>query len=227
MSLGAVIKRHKRTLINFQSCFLLPLVQKSAWRYMQFDPENYPVADWKFVPTSTLGIIAREYEVSQLISLLQTMSPDSPLYPTLIRSVVDNMNLSNRDQMLETLDQASQPTPEQQQAQQAQQDLMMRKEEAQVDVFVATAESERARGRKYDADAKAVPVETMAQLIQASMGDLQDDGEAKDFDRRLSILDRVLKSKDLDIKREVAKAKGQPAPPGVAAMQPPQPTGVM
>jgi hypothetical protein len=73
MSLGAIIKRHKRTLINFQQSFLIPFVKKAAHRYMQFDPENYPVADYKFNASSTLGIIAREYEVTQLVQLLQTM----------------------------------------------------------------------------------------------------------------------------------------------------------
>ena len=47
MSLGAIIKRHKRTLINFQQSFLMPFVTKAAHRYMQFDPENYPVSDYK------------------------------------------------------------------------------------------------------------------------------------------------------------------------------------
>ena len=70
MSLGAIIKRHKRTLINFQQSFLIPFVEKAAWRYMQFDPESYPVSDYKFVATSSLGIIAREYEVTQLTQLL-------------------------------------------------------------------------------------------------------------------------------------------------------------
>ena len=61
MSLGAIIKRlYKRTLINFQQSFLIPFVKKAAYRYMQFDPENYPVADYKFNASSTLGIIARE-----------------------------------------------------------------------------------------------------------------------------------------------------------------------
>jgi hypothetical protein len=92
MSLGALIKRHKRTLINFQQSFLIPFVKKAAHRYMQFDPENYPVADYKFNASSTLGIIAREYEVTQLVQLLQTMGKDSPLYNTLIQSVIDNMN---------------------------------------------------------------------------------------------------------------------------------------
>ena len=78
MSLGAIIKRHKRTLINFQQSFLLPFITKAAHRYMQFDPENYPVADYKFTATSTLGIIAREYEVTQLVQLLQTMQARQP-----------------------------------------------------------------------------------------------------------------------------------------------------
>ena len=124
MSLGAIIKRHKRTLINFQQSFLIPFVSKAAYRYMQFDPENYPVADYKFNATSTLGIIAREYEVTQLVQLLQTMKQDSPLYPVLIQSIIDNMNLSNREELISTMQQASQPDPQQQQmamaAQQAQ-----------------------------------------------------------------------------------------------------------
>ena len=78
MSLGAIIKRHKRTLINFQEAFLIPFVSKAAWRYMQYEPELYPVSDYKFCATSSLGIIAREYEVSQLVQLLQTMGKDTP-----------------------------------------------------------------------------------------------------------------------------------------------------
>jgi hypothetical protein len=66
MSLGAIIKRHKRTLINFQQSFLIPFVKKAAYRYMQFDPESYPVADYKFNASSTLGIIAREYETDSV-----------------------------------------------------------------------------------------------------------------------------------------------------------------
>ena len=56
MSLGAIIKRHKRTLINFQEAFLIPMVAKVAHRYMQFDPERYPAKDFKFITTSSLGL---------------------------------------------------------------------------------------------------------------------------------------------------------------------------
>jgi len=67
MSMGAIIKRHKRTLINFQESFLIPMIEKTAWRYMQFDPDDYPVIDYEFIPSGSLGVIAREYEVTQLV----------------------------------------------------------------------------------------------------------------------------------------------------------------
>ncbi len=131
MSLGAIIKRHKRTLINFQQSFLLPFVTKAAHRYMQFDPENYPVADYKFVATSTLGIIAREYEVTQLVQLLQTMKQESPMYPVLIQSIIDNMNLSNREQLIQTLQQANQPNQQAQQMAQMLQQAQMEFQQSQ------------------------------------------------------------------------------------------------
>ena len=84
MAIAPIVKRHKRTLVNFTDSFLIPFIQKAAWRYMQYDPDRYPVGDYNFVVSGSLGIIAREYEVSQLVQLLQTMSPDSPLYPVLI-----------------------------------------------------------------------------------------------------------------------------------------------
>jgi hypothetical protein len=55
MSLGGIIKRQKRTLVNFQESFLLPFIEKAAWRYMQFEPELFPVNDYKFVATSYVG----------------------------------------------------------------------------------------------------------------------------------------------------------------------------
>ena len=78
MSQGSIIKRQKRTLVNFQENFLIPFVQKAAFRYMQFDPDNYPVGDYNFIPFSSLGAMAREYEVGQLSQILQVIPPESP-----------------------------------------------------------------------------------------------------------------------------------------------------
>lgn len=213
MSLGAVIKRHKRTLINFQQSFLLPFVKKAAHRYMQFDPENYPVKDYKFNATSTLGIIAREYEVTQMVQLLQTMKQDSPLYPLMIQSIIDNMNISNREELLASLQKASEPNPEAQQMAQQEKQMAMQLQAAQMAVLQGQAKESSARGVKYMAEAEAIPFELEVSKIRAATMNL-DDGieDDKEFARRLQIADMVLKERDLDIKEAQAQkvnAEGQ------------------
>ena len=208
MSLGAIIKRHKRTLINFQECFLIPFVSKAAYRYMQFEPELYPVADYKFEVTSSLGIIAREYEVTQLVQLLQTMSPDSPLYPALIQSIIDNMNLSNREQLIQTLQQAGQPSPEQQQAQQAMQQAQMEFQQSQTNALNGQGAESQARAAKIAAETKAIPVELETDQIKAITSNLSvGTADDKEFERRLKIADAALKEKRLNL--DAAKGLSQ------------------
>ena len=207
MGLGAIIKRHKRTLINFQESFLIPFVEKAAWRYMQFEPEIYPVKDYNFCATSTLGIIAREYETTQLVQLLQTMSPESPAYPVLIESIVDNMNLSNRDQILDVLRKASQPDPQaQQQAQQAQQ-AQIAFQEAQTAVLQAQAQESQARAQKLAVEAQIAPMELEIDKMKAATVNLQNGTQDdKEFERRLRIADMQLKDKKIELERQKANA---------------------
>jgi hypothetical protein len=205
MSLGAIIKRHKRTLINFQESFLIPFVSKAAYRYMQFEPEIYPVADYQFEVSSSLGIIAREYEVTQLVQLLQTMGQDSPLYPTLIQSIIDNMNLSNREELITALQQAAQPSPEQQQAQQAAQQVQMEFQQSQTNALNGQAAESQARAAKIAAETKAIPVELETDQIKAITANLRVGTEDdKEFERRLKIADTALKEKRLNL--DAAKA---------------------
>ena len=204
MSLGAVIKRHKRTLINFQESFLIPFVTKAAHRYMQFEPELYPVADYKFEVTSSLGIIAREYEVTQLVQLLQTMSPESPLYPALIQSIIDNMNLSNREQLIQTLQEAGQVSPEAQQAQQAAQQAQMEFQQSQTNALNGQGAESQARAAKIAAETKAIPVELEIDQMKAVTSNLKaGDKDDKEFERRLKIADSRMKEQKLNI--EAAK----------------------
>ena len=199
MSLGAIIKRHKRTLINFQQSFLLPFVTKAAHRYMQFDPENYPVADYKFNATSTLGIIAREYEVTQLVQLLQTMKQDSPLYPVLIQSIIDNMNLSNREELIGAMQQASQPNPQAQQMQMQMQQAQMAYQQSQTAAFNAQAAESQARAQKYAIDAQLAPQELEIDKINAITRNLKEGNEDdKEFERRLKIAETLLKEKQIE-----------------------------
>ena len=207
MSLGAIIKRHKRTLINFQESFLLPFVQKAAYRYMQFEPELYPVKDYKFNATSSLGIIAREYEVTQLVQLLQTMQQDSPLYPVLIQSIIDNMNLSNREELIAAMQKASQVDPQQQQQQmqmqQAQMQAQMAFQNAQTAALESQAQEAMARAQKYAIEAQMLPQELEIDKLKAITTNIrQGEEDDKEFERRLKIADKLLKERDLDIKEK-------------------------
>ncbi len=205
MSLGAIIKRHKRTLVNFQDSFLIPFVTKAAHRYMQFEPEIYPVADYVFEVTSSLGIIAREYEVTQLVQLLQTMPADSPMYPSLIQSIIDNMNLSNREELIATLEQAGQPSPEAQEAAQVAQQTQFQFQQSQTNALNGQAAESQARAGKIAAETKAIPVELENDRIKAVSTNLQVGTEDdKEFERRLKVADTVLKEKKLNL--ETAKA---------------------
>ena len=205
MSLGAIIKRHKRTLINFQESFLIPFVTKVAHRYMQFEPEIYPVNDYKFEVISSLGIIAREYEVTQLVQLLQTMGSDSPLYPVLIQSIIDNMNISNREQLIQVIQQASQPNPEQQQAAQMAQQIQMEFQQSQTNALNGQAAESQARANKIVQETKAIPVELENDRIKAVATNLKAGTEDdKEFERLMKVTDKLLEERRLNL--ETAKA---------------------
>ena len=203
MSLGAIIKRHKRTLINFQESFLIPFVTKAAHRYMQFNPENYPVADYKFHTSSSLGIIAREYEVTQLVQLLQTMQPDSPMYSQLIMSIVDNMNLANREELVAALQQASQPNPQAQQAQQQAQQAQLAFQASQTAALQGQATESQARAQKLAAEASVVPQELEIDRIKAVTANLKTgDADDKEFQKRLKISEQLLKEREVAVKEQ-------------------------
>jgi hypothetical protein len=208
MSLGAIIKRHKRTLINFQQSFLIPFVTKAAHRYMQFDPENYPVKDYKFNATSTLGIIAREYEVTQLVQLLQTMKQDSPVYPVLIQSIIDNMNLSNREELIAAMQKAQQPNPEAQQAAMQAQQAQLEFQQSQTAALAAQAQESQARAQKYSVEAQLEPQEVEIKKIEAITRNLQaGDQDDKEFERRLKVAEVALKETELQDKKEAVNSK--------------------
>lgn len=208
MSLGAIIKRHKRTLINFQENFLIPMIEKTAWRYMQFDPDHYPVSDYKFVPSSSLGVIAREYEVTQLVQLLQTVGQDSPMYPMLISAVVDNMGLSNREELLAQLKEAAQPNPQAQQAAQQQMEMQMQQVQAQLQLLQAQAQKYQADAQKTMVEAQLEPQVVQAKLAAALSTNLdQGDADEKAFAQRAKIAELMLKEADIKSNERIALAQ--------------------
>jgi len=150
---SASIKRQKRTLMNFQNTFLIPMINKSMWRKIQFDVERYPVSDYKFVPYSTMGIMAKELEMQQMVQMLQSIPKDSPAFNTLLLAVFQNSSIHNRDQVVQSLMQGMQPNPEQQQMQQLAMQLDLEQKKAEIQKTLAEAQEEQAKAIKHQADA--------------------------------------------------------------------------
>lgn len=207
MAMAGIIKKYKRTLTNFQEDFLMPFIEKAAFRYMQFDPERYPSVDMKFIPTATLGILAREFEQQQLIGLLQTLGPNTPVLPLILKGILQNSSLTNRGELITALEQMSQPSPEAQQAQQQEQAAKMALIEAQVADLQSKAQKQAAEAQKALTEAQVMPQEAQAKLVSALSTNLNDNAEDKDFERRARIAELMLKEQDIQSNERIARAQ--------------------
>ena len=201
MSIGAVIKRHKRTLLNFQENFLIPFVSMAAVRYMQFDPELYKAQDFKFVASGSLGLAAREYEVSQLVQLLQTMPQDSPMYALILESVVDSMNLSNRESISAKMKELAQPNPEEQQAQQQQQQVQQAALQLQLQKVQAEIAEIASRVQQNETETQLLPVAEETKRIMA----LASAKPETEFDQLLKMAELELKELAIESKENIVE----------------------
>ena len=202
MATATMIKKYKRTLVNFQEDFLIPFIYKASWRYMQYAPERYPSADVKFIPTATLGIVAREYEQKQLAFLIQTLGANSPLTPILMQSVIKNSSLTNREEMLAQLQKAAQPDPQAQQAQMMGVQLDMADKQAKVEKI-------KAETQKITVEAQLMPSEVQAKVVAALSNNLSEDDEGGDFERRARIAELLLKEEDIASNERIATKQMQ------------------
>jgi hypothetical protein len=197
MAVASIIKKYKRTLTNFQEDFLMPFIKKAAFRYMQFDPERYPSVDMNFIPTATLGIMAREYEQQQFIALLQTLGPNTPVLPVILKGIVANSSLSNRYEMMAELEKMGQPNPEQQQQQMIQQQLVLQTAQAQLALIQAQTAEKAANAQQTQVETQMAPVELQAKMVQAASTNLN---QGDDFEKRLKLADLMLKEKNVNLK---------------------------
>lgn len=204
MALSGLMKKNKRTLINFQEDFLMPFITKAAWRFMQFDPERYPVKDFVFIPVSTLGMVAREYEQQQMVGLMQTLGPTSPITPVLLQGIIQGSSIANREEIVATLQQMSQPDPMQQQMQQIQIDTAL----ATLQKTQAEAAKAGAEAQKAGAQAQAIPAETQAKLLSAASKNTADP-MAKEFENRMKLADRLIKVEDIKSNERIAQVQNQ------------------
>ena len=141
---AASIKRQKRTLLNFQDSFLIPMINKTVWRKIQFDNERYPAVDFKFKAYSSLGIMAKELETTQMVQLLSMTPQGSPAFFVILTSIFENSSLSNRQQLVQAIQQMMQPNPEEQQVKQIEmQKSMLELEELKAEINKIYAEAQK------------------------------------------------------------------------------------
>ena len=198
MAMAGIIKKYKRTLVNFQEDFMIPFIYKAAYRYMQFDPERYPSVDMVFVPTATLGILAREFEQQQMIGLLQTLGPNTPVLPLLLKGILSNSSLSNRAELMAGLEKMSQPDPQAAQAAQATQAAQAELLSAQTADLKASAMSKAADAQKTQVETQMIPEEQRVKMVQAAATNLN---QGDSFEQRLKIADLMLKEKNVNLKQ--------------------------
>ena len=198
MSMGAVMKRQRRTLVNFQESFFKPLIKKTAWRYMQFDPEKYPSKDYHFSVISSLGVIAREYEVQQLAQILQVVPPQSPIHGAMVKAIIEHMNVTSKEKLLEVVDQASQPNPEAQQMQQQQMQAQMQLQQAQTAVLMAQAKEAEARAAKY-----MVEMDVMPKEVALKYSDMDKDGKIDvDFEKKIQLAQMLMQEDKWQVEKQ-------------------------
>jgi hypothetical protein len=207
MATASIIKKYKRTLVNFQEDFMIPFITKAAYRYMQFDPERYPTVDMKFIPTAALGIIAREHEQQQFIALLQTLGPNTPVLPIILKGIMANSSLSNRFELIEMLDKMATPDPQAQQAAQMQQQMAMQLAQAQIAVQTTQAEQNKAEAQKLLTEAQLMPIELQAKSMAANTKNLPTDDAlaSREFDKRVKVAELMLKEADIQNKAKIVE----------------------
>jgi hypothetical protein len=159
----------------------------------------------RFIPTATLGIIAREYEQQQFIGLLQTLGPNTPVLPLILKGILNNSSLTNRYELIAALDQMSQPDPQAQQLAQAQQQLAIQAAQAQIAVQTTQAEQNRAEAQKLLTEAQLMPQEVQAKVIASTTKNLPQGQESSEFDKRVKIAELMLKEADIKNKTKIVE----------------------
>jgi hypothetical protein len=211
LAMSSIVKKNKQALVNFQDDFLVPLVTKVAYRYMQFDPDRYPTQDYKFIPISSVGMVAREYEQQQFIGLLQTLGPDSPVVPLVLRGIVDSSSLPNKQELSAALQKLTEPDPQQQQMQMQQMQQQMELINAQIQQLMgqaaesqADAQEAQARAQKMIVEAQMIPEKMRIELMNALTQNLKE--EDKDaFERRVEIANLLLREREISSNEKIVE----------------------
>jgi len=133
------------------------------------------------------------------------------MYPIILRSVVDNMSLTNRDELLAQLDE--QNKPDEAEAQMAEQKHAM-EIEVQKTTLAALA------GQAHESEAKAAKVQAEMMNIEeenniayakiaASQVQPEINPEQDAFEKKIIIMEEIRKDRELNLREEDMKARGE------------------
>jgi len=194
------IKRAKRTMANVERSFLTPLIRKSLWRYMQFDPERFPT-DYKFLPKATMGIMAKEVENAQLTSMLGFLEPQSPEYKIIVKAIFDNSSSANKAELGAAMaSYTAEPSPEEQQEMQKQKQIQETVVQLQIKQAQADLEKTMAEIIKLKAEANKADV----------MADLEDDKVQIQAANAVTGIQRAKEeTRKTEVQREGIRSKNQ------------------
>jgi hypothetical protein len=121
------------------------------------------------------------------------------MYPVLIQSIIDNMSLSNREELIAAMQQSQQPSPEAQQAQQEAMQADMRFKNSQSAALESQAAESNARAEKIQMERNAIPVELRIKLAQAASNNLSESDKGDEFEKRLKLLQALLEERKVAV----------------------------
>ena len=153
--------------------------------------------------------------------MLQTLGPNTPVLPVILKGIIANSSLSNRFEMMAALDEMSKPNPEAQQMQQMQQELALQAAQAGIAVQTSQAEQNKAEAIKLSVEAQLMPQEIQAKVLGATTKNLPNEDEAasREFDKRVKIAELMLKEADIKNKSKIVELQMNNAKSNVVDME--------
>ena len=186
---------------------MTPMVHKFAWRYMQYAPDKYPiVANPRFSVHTSQGIMAKEWEVTQLGNMLKTVSPDSPAYWMLMKGIFENSSIKNREEFGQIVEGRLQATLNPQPSPQEQATLQAQAAKLKIDMARARAELLRIEldAQKLETGNLKTYTEAMLNLAKA-----ESEEAGVQVNEYQAILGRIQTGLDINLKKKDAQGEAQ------------------
>ena len=131
------------------------------------------------------------------------MSQESPAYNTILKAIISNSNVSNKEQIIAEMTQAAQPSPEVQQMQAQQQQMQMQDAQLTLAEKEARVQKLNAEAQKTAIETQMIPQEMQLKAVQAASTNLNPQ-TTDDFEKRLKLADLMLKEEDIRSNERIA-----------------------